>query len=76
MFPCDELVNYLSDKGIATNKHYPIPMHMQECYKELNIPEGTLPISEEISATQLSLPLYYGMTEEEIQYVIDSINKF
>ena len=51
-------------------------MHLQECYKDLNIPEGALPIAEEISATQLSLPLYYGMTEEEIQYVIDCINEF
>lgn len=72
----DELADYLSEKGISTNKHYPIPMHLQECYKELNIPEGSLPISEEISATELSLPLYYGMTEEEIQYVIDCINAF
>ena len=72
----DELAKYLEEKGIATNKHYPIPMHLQECYKDLNIPEGALPIAEEISATQLSLPLYYGMTEEEIQYVIDCINEF
>lgn len=72
----DELALYLEKKGIATNKHYPIPMHLQECYKDLNIPKGALPIAEEISATQLSLPLYYGMTEEEIQYVIDGINEF
>ena len=72
----DELAEYLSDKGISTNKHYPIPMHLQECYKELNIREGSLPICEEISATELSLPLYYGMTEEEIQYVINCINAF
>ena len=72
----DELAEYLADKGISTNKHYPIPMHLQECYKDLNIPQGALPIAEEISATQLSLPLYYGMTEEEIQYVIDCINEF
>ena len=72
----DELAAYLDEKGIVTNKHYPIPMHMQECYKDLNIPEGALPIAEEISKTQLSLPLYYGMTEEEIQHVIDCINEF
>lgn len=72
----DELAEYLADKGISTNKHYPIPMHLQECYKDLNIPQGALPIAEEISATQLSLPLYYGMAEEEIQYVIDCINTF
>ena len=62
--------------GIGVNKHYPIPMHMQECYKDLGIKQGELPIAEEISATELSLPLYYGMTDEEINYVIDCINKF
>ena len=72
----DALAEYLTDKGIGINKHYPIPMHLQDCYRDLNIPEGALPIAEEISATQLSLPMYYGMTDEEIQYVIDAINHF
>lgn len=72
----DELADYLSEKGIGTNKHYPIPIHMQGAYKELNIPEGALPIAEEISKTQLSLPMYYGMTDEEVQYVIDALNDF
>lgn len=70
------LEKHLNDKGICTNKHYPIPMHMQECYKDLNIPQGTLPIAEEISSTELSIPMYYGMTDEEVQYVIDAINEF
>lgn len=72
----DDLEDFLKDRGIGTNKHYPIPMHMQECYKDLNLPEGTLPIAEEISRTELSLPLYYGMTDEQIEYVIDSVNAF
>ena len=72
----DELEKYLNDNGIKTVKHYPIPMHMQDCYKELNITEGVLPIAEEISATELSLPMFYGMTDDQIQYVIDSINSF
>ena len=72
----DELANYLDYKGIATNKHYPIPIHLQEAYKELKITKGQLPIAEEISATELSLPLYYGMTDEEISYLIDAINSF
>lgn len=72
----DELAAYLADKGICTNKHYPIPMHMQECYKELNIPQGALPIAEEISATELSLPMFYGMTDEQVAFVIDTINRF
>ena len=72
----DELAAYLADKGIGTNKHYPIPMHLQDCYKDLQIPEGALPIAEEISATELSIPMYYGMTDEEVQYVIDCLNAF
>lgn len=72
----DALEKHLNDKGIGTNKHYPIPMHMQECYRDLGIEQGSLPIAEEISATELSIPMYYGMTDEEIQYVIDAINEF
>jgi dTDP-4-amino-4,6-dideoxygalactose transaminase len=70
----EELESYLNAKGIGTNKHYPIPMHMQGAYRELGIPEGALPIAEEISKTQLSIPMYYGMTDEEIAYVIEALN--
>lgn len=72
----DELEKFLNREGIGTNKHYPIPMHLQECYKGLGFKKGDFPIAEEISATELSLPLYYGMTDEEIQYVIDKVNEF
>lgn len=72
----DELEKHLNDLGISTNKHYPIPMHLQECYADMGYGEGDFPIAEEISKTELSLPMYYGMTDEEIQYVIDGINSF
>ena len=72
----DELEKYLNENGISTNKHYPIPMHLQECYRDLGYKKGDLPIAEEISATELSLPMYYGMTDEEIDYVIAKINDF
>lgn len=72
----DKLEKFLNDAGIGTNKHYPIPMHLQECYKELGYKEGDFPIAEEISATELSIPMYYGMTDEEVQYVIDKVNEF
>lgn len=71
-----ELEKCLNDVGIGTNKHYPIPLHMQDCYKDLGYKEGNFPIAEEISATELSLPMYYGMTDEEVQYVIDKVNEF
>lgn len=72
----DELEEYLNSRGIGTNKHYPIPVHLQECYKDLGYKEGDFPVAEEISRTELSLPMYYGMTDEEIDYVIESINRF
>lgn len=71
-----ELEKFLNDANIGTNKHYPIPMHLQDCYKNLGFKAGDYPISEEISATELSIPMYYGMSEEEIQYVIDVINRY
>lgn len=72
----DQLAAYLKKKGIATLIHYPIPMHLQRAYAELGVKEGELPIAECISHNELSIPLYYGMKEEEIQYVIDTINEF
>lgn len=51
-------------------------MHMQKCYADLGIQKGKLPIAEEISATELSLPMFYGMTSEQVDYVIDAINAF
>lgn len=72
----DRLEAYLAEKGIGTVKHYPIPMHLQEAYKDLGIGKGELPIAENISSTVLSIPMYYGMTEDEIQYVINALNSF
>ncbi len=72
----DNLAAFLKEAGIGVNMHYPIPMHLQGAYAHLGIKEGELPIAEEISKTQLSLPMYYGMTDEEINYVIQKINEF
>ncbi len=72
----DALEKYLFSKGIRTNKHYPIPIHLQECYSDLGIKKGELPLAEEISETELSIPMYYGMSAEDISYVISSLNAF
>ena len=69
----DKLESFLKDNGIETNKHYPIPIHLQDCYKDLGHKNGDFPIAEEISRTELSIPMYYGLTDNEIQYVIDTI---
>jgi dTDP-4-amino-4,6-dideoxygalactose transaminase len=76
---CDErdaLEKHLNQKGIGTNKHYPIPIHLQQCYKDLGLSKNDLPIAEKISETELSLPMFYGMSDDDIQYVIDVINEF
>ncbi|MBR7038515.1 MAG: DegT/DnrJ/EryC1/StrS family aminotransferase [Oscillospiraceae bacterium] len=70
----DRLEQHLAARGIATGRHYPIPIHLQPCYADLPYQKGDLPIAEEISETELSLPLYYGMTDDEIAYVVDAIN--
>lgn len=72
----DRLEKYLNEKQIRTAKHYPIPMHFQKCYERLNIKKGELPIAEELSRTELSLPMYYGITDDQVNYVIDAINEF
>lgn len=72
----DRLEAHLNALGIGTNKHYPTPIHLQGAYRELGLGRGALPIAEEISATELSLPMYYGMTEEQVQAVIDAVNSF
>ena len=70
----DALAIYLADKGIGTVSHYPISIADQKAYEDLKLPR--LPIAQEIARTELSLPLYVGMTDEEIDYVIDAINRF
>lgn len=72
----DELIKHLEEAGIGINRHYPIPIHRQECYQKLNLAEGTLPIAELISRTEISLPMFYGMTEEQVEYVIQAVNSF
>lgn len=72
----DALEQYLADHGVGTVKHYPIPMHLQACYADLGYKRGDFPIAEEISDTIISLPMFYGMTQAQVQYVIDVINQF
>jgi len=72
----DQLQKYLEDNGIHTLMHYPIPPHMQKCYEYLGHKEGDFPIAERYAKTLLSLPIYVGMTMEEVEYVINMINSF
>ena len=72
----DELQNYLADKGIQTQIHYPVPPHLAKCYQHLGHSKGEFPITEGYADEVLSLPIYTGMTAEEQDYVIEQINLF
>ena len=72
----DELMAYLKDKGISTIIHYPIPPHLAQAYEYLGHKKGDLPITERYADEVLSIPMFNGMTKEEIDYTIDAINAF
>jgi len=72
----DELQKFLADKGIPSAIHYPIPLHLQEAFVDLNLPKGTFPISEKISDNIISLPMHPELTEAEIKYITNTIIEF
>jgi dTDP-4-amino-4,6-dideoxygalactose transaminase len=66
----------LHDNGIGTLIHYPIPPHLQEAYRALGYKKGDFPIAEEIAETAVSLPLWPGMSKEEVIEVSNYIKIF
>jgi len=72
----DKLQKYLAENGIGTQIHYPIPPHLSTAYKYLGYNKGDLPITESYANHILSLPLYDGMTDVEVNFVIDTINRY
>ena len=72
----DRLKDYLISNGIETLIHYPIPIHLQKAYSELKYKVGDFKIAESVSSEELSIPLFIGMKDEEIEYVIGILNKF
>lgn len=72
----DELIKYLEERGIGSIIHYPIPPHLSEAYEYLGCKKGDYPITEAYADTILSLPMYNGMTEEEIEKVVCALNDF
>ena len=72
----ERLIDYLNERGIGSIIHYPIPPHLSEAYGYLGMKKGDLPITEKYANEVLSIPLYNGMEEEEVKYVIEAINQF
>ncbi len=72
----DELAKHLNDNGISTGLHYPIPLHLQPCFRDLGYKKGDFPNTEKLAECGLSLPMYSELTDEQISYVAVKLKEF
>ena len=72
----DELKTFLADAGIGTEIYYPVPMHLQECFKYLGCGPGDFPVSEHAATHTLALPIYPELTDDQQAYVVEKIKAF
>lgn len=72
----DDLIAYMNEKGMECNKHYPVPCHLQNAYKQLGYQEGDCPNAEYLAKHCVTLPLFPEMTDEEMKMVIDACNAY
>ena len=70
----DKFLDYLSSNGIGSAVHYPYPIHIQPLYKSLGYADDQCPIARECSKKILSLPVYPGLGDDDIDYIINTIN--
>jgi len=70
----ERFISYLSENGIGTDIHYPLPFYKQESFKELN--QLTMPVTEKIFKEVISIPLNPAMNEKEVSYIIQTINSY
>ncbi len=72
----DELRTYLKERGIGTEVYYPLPMHLQNCYRDLGYNKGAFPVCERAAEDVLSLPIYAELAEDQQAYVAQAIADF
>lgn len=72
----DAVVKHLNGNGVATGLFYPRPLHLQPVYSGLGYKEGDLPVSEAACREIINLPIYPEMTDEQVDYVIETLNAF
>lgn len=71
-----ELMEHLSHRKIGTLIHYPVPPHLQAAYKDLGLKKGDLPLAEQLAEECLSLPLYPGLSDDQVRFVSSAIKEF
>src|ERR1051325_192791 len=72
----DRLRTFLRDKGIETEVYYPVPLHRQECFRDLGYSAGDFPYAESAAAASLALPVYPELDEKSQRYVVGTIAEF
>ncbi|MFT5875479.1 MAG: UDP-2-acetamido-2-deoxy-ribo-hexuluronate aminotransferase [Clostridium sp.] len=72
----NELSEYLKANQIGSSIYYPIPLHLQKCFEYLGYKKGDFPVAERICDSIIALPIYPEITEEEVEFVCDTIKKF
>jgi dTDP-4-amino-4,6-dideoxygalactose transaminase len=72
----DGLGSHLKAAGIHTGLHYPLPVHLQKCYASWGYVQGSLPVTERVAASILSLPMFPGITLEQQERVASEIHAF
>jgi dTDP-3-amino-3,4,6-trideoxy-alpha-D-glucose transaminase len=72
----DALGAFLGARGVATARHYPAPVHLTPAYRTLDHPRGAFPVAERLADTALSLPLFPGITEAQLERVADAVAEY
>ncbi len=72
----DGLMSRLEKQGIQTKVHYPVPIHMEKCFRDLGLPAGSFPAAEEAGRSILSLPMFPQLTAQEIEQVSEAVRDF
>jgi dTDP-4-amino-4,6-dideoxygalactose transaminase len=69
----EEVINKLKDKGISTGVYYPVPIHLQKAYTELEYKEGDMPVAEYLSHRTFAIPIFPELSSEQKEYIIDNL---
>lgn len=72
----DELLEFLTKRGIGTDIYYPVPLHLQECFAYLGYEAGDLPVAETAAAETLALPVFPELKLEQQEYIVNTIGEF